>query len=979
MRTIPLSVLVGAVLAVLASAPGPVAAQPAAGNLGNNMAGEACRLAGDDIFCGGTVKTGGLNRVALGSALTGTDAARRAAVSSAIRGLPADGTAVGLRCDGGKSLDASTLLYSCTAGGGDAPHVVLAAVTPSGLFLADGLPGMIDVLSAAIAAQSGRPVSGAAAATAAVRTAFTPRVLNANANDYGGYLQLRAAGSRASTAGNYPASEQAYRDALDIETRLFGPDSAAVGATLLELALQVSNQQRFDEAAALFRRATPIVEAAPSPEIRARLASYRGLDAANQRHYEEALTFARQDTLARQRAVDAVRNGGLDMNGNPPVVTTLLDGELAHALRVQAALELRMGNTAGAQASAEKALYIITAHPDLPLAWRADIVTLMGEINARLGRVVVAERNFTDALAMDRKLFGEGGPTIQALLQLGRFYSDEQIYPSSVASYREAFTLLAKNPLARSQVVADQIVPFLTAANASLDGPDRARLEGEMFVAAQMTDSGVTGQTIARMAAQRAAETPALAAQVRATDDAIRGRDEARMALAAERAKTNDLRDAKREAALSAALATATSRADSAAAKLHTDFPAYATMADPGAVSLDVMKRALHPREAFAGFVIGVRSAYVLLVTSDSFTVKPIHTNADDLAADIADLRSAFVPKLGKLPDFSLTNAAALYNETLGPVSPQLENVDHLVVAASGDLASLPFSLLVTNAPGQSRDYVNAAWLIRKTAVSSTPSARAFMALRAAPRTAQARPFLGVGNPTFQGGGSNQALALNALAAACQAGGPADPALLRALQPLPETATEVQAVGRNLGASPDDILMGAGASEAGLRAKTLDQYAVLYFATHGMLPGELHCQAQPGLVLSPPATPATSTAADGLLTASEIAGLKINANLVVLSACNTGAAGGKAFGGGALQGLADAFFNAGAHAVLASHWEVPSAATTALMTGTFSNMAKDPKHDAAEALRQAQLALIAQGQTAHPFDWAAFTLIGEGA
>ncbi len=977
MRTTTLSVLAGALLALLAAPSAMAQTRAAPGELGNNMAGEACRLAGEDITCG-TVKTGGLHRVALGSALTGNDAGRRAAVAGAIRGLPTDGTAAGLRCDGGKSLDAASLLYSCTSGTGDAPHVVLASVTPSGLYLADGLPGMINVLSAAITAQSGAPVSGAAAAVTAVRAAFSARVLNANANDYSGYLQLRAAGSRASAAGNYPAAEQAYRDALDIETRLFGPDSAAVGATLMELALQVSNQQRFDEAAALFRRAAPIVEAAPSPEIRARLASYRGLDSANQRHYEEALTFSRQDVLARQRAVDAVRNGGLDMNGNPPVVTTLLDGELAHALRVQAALELRMGNTAGAQAAAEKALYIITAHPDLPLAWRADIVSLMGEINARQGRVVQAERNFTDALAMDRKLFGDGGPTIQGLLQLGRFYSEEQIYPSSITAYREAFALLAKNPLARSQLVPDQIVPFLAAASASLGGGDRARLENEMFTAAQMTDNGVTGQTIARMAAQRAAETPALAAQVRATADAIRARDEARMALAAERAKTNDLRDAKREAALSAALSAATSSADAATAKLHADFPAYATLADPGAVSLDTMKRALHPREAFAGFVIGVHASYVLLVTPEGLTVKPIQTNADDLAADIADLRSAFVPKLGKLPDFSLANAASLYNETLGPVSPQLANVDHLVVAASGDLASLPFSLLVT-APGQANNYVGAAWLIRKTAVSATPSARAFIALRGAARTNQARPFLGIGNPTFQGGGANQALALNALASACQAGGPTDPALLRALQPLPETAAEVQAVGRDLGASPDDILMGAGASEAALRSKTLDQYAVLYFATHGMLPGELHCQAQPGLVLSPPSGPASTTATDGLLTASEIAGLRINANLVVLSACNTGAAGGKAFGGGALQGLADAFFNAGAHAVLASHWEVPSAATMALMTGTFSNMAKDPRHDAAEALRQAQLALIAQGATAHPFDWAAFTLIGDGA
>jgi CHAT domain-containing protein len=146
-----------------------------------------------------------------------------------------------------------------------------------------------------------------------------------------------------------------------------------------------------------------------------------------------------------------------------------------------------------------------------------------------------------------------------------------------------------------------------------------------------------------------------------------------------------------------------------------------------------------------------------------------------------------------------------------------------------------------------------------------------------------------------------------------------------------------------------------------------------------MLPGELHCQAQPGLVLSPPTGAAAAANADGLLTASEIAGLKLNARLVVLSACNTAAGGGSRFGGGALEGLADSFFNAGAHAVLASHWEVPSAATTSLMTGLFENLSRDPTHDTAEALRQAQLRLIAQDATAHPFDWAAFTLIGDGA
>ena len=90
------------------------------------------------------------------------------------------------------------------------------------------------------------------------------------------------------------------------------------------------------------------------------------------------------------------------------------------------------------------------------------------------------------------------------------------------------------------------------------------------------------------------------------------------------------------------------------------------------------------------------------------------------------------------------------------------------------------------------------------------------------------------------------------LAAACQQNGPADPALLRALPPLPDTADEVQSVGRMLNAQPGSILLGAAATEGAVRNAKLGDYQILYFATHGLLPGELHCQAEPGLVLSPP-------------------------------------------------------------------------------------------------------------------------------
>jgi CHAT domain-containing protein len=201
--------------------------------------------------------------------------------------------------------------------------------------------------------------------------------------------------------------------------------------------------------------------------------------------------------------------------------------------------------------------------------------------------------------------------------------------------------------------------------------------------------------------------------------------------------------------------------------------------------------------------------------------------------------------------------------------------------------------------------------------------------------------------------------------------------LIRALAPLPETADEVRRVGARLNADPNSILLGAAASEANLRRQALGDYTVLYFATHGLLPGELRCESEPGLALSPPSGAASSTADDGLLDASEVASLQLNAELVVLSACNTAAGGGR-FGGEALSGLAESFFYAGARTLVASHWQVPSLATVRLMTGLFDRAGPQLSGGIAESLRQAQLAVASEAATAHPYYWAAFTVIGDG-
>jgi CHAT domain-containing protein len=212
-------------------------------------------------------------------------------------------------------------------------------------------------------------------------------------------------------------------------------------------------------------------------------------------------------------------------------------------------------------------------------------------------------------------------------------------------------------------------------------------------------------------------------------------------------------------------------------------------------------------------------------------------------------------------------------------------------------------------------------------------------------------------------------------------GGLADLADLRSWTPLPETADELCDVAKNLGVDPaTHLYFGARATEATIKRLsddgTLARHRIVHFATHGAIAGELSGASEPGLLMTPPDR--ASDFDDGYLSASEIAALKLDADWVILSACNTAA--GDAKGAEALSGLARAFFYAGARSLLVSHWEVASQSTVKLITKAVVELRTDPKIGRAEALRRSMLSLIetGQGYEAHPAYWAPFVLVGEG-
>jgi hypothetical protein len=176
------------------------------------------------------------------------------------------------------------------------------------------------------------------------------------------------------------------------------------------------------------------------------------------------------------------------------------------------------------------------------------------------------------------------------------------------------------------------------------------------------------------------------------------------------------------------------------------------------------------------------------------------------------------------------------------------------------------------------------------------------------------------------------------------------------------------------------VWLGSRATETNVkelnRKGELATYRVVQFATHGLIAGEVKNLAESALVLTPPAQ--ATEADDGLLTASEVTELKLNADWVVLSACNTPA--GSAVNAEALSGLARAFFYAGARALLVSHWQVNSDAAVKLTTGAFTALQANPQIGRAAALQQAMTAMVKSGNDTevHPSNWAPFILVGEG-
>jgi CHAT domain-containing protein len=278
---------------------------------------------------------------------------------------------------------------------------------------------------------------------------------------------------------------------------------------------------------------------------------------------------------------------------------------------------------------------------------------------------------------------------------------------------------------------------------------------------------------------------------------------------------------------------------------------------------------------------------------------------ANDLNQQVMQLRQSLTFDVDKPFDASL--AHKIYQETFGSIADKLQGKKRLSVVTNGALTSLPLQLLVTQDPS-GRSLKDVAWLVRSYAITVLPSVYSLKTLRAQSATSAAKkPMIAFADPIFSKNELRQVAALRSVANFYQNGKPDLVSLARVLPELPETEAEVRAIAEVLNVDRNDLKFGADASVTTVKNTKLDDYRIVYFATHALVAGEVEkfakVKAEPALALTIPEKPTELD--DGLLTASEVAQLKLNADWVVLSACNTAAEDKP--GAEALSGLARAF------------------------------------------------------------------------
>jgi CHAT domain-containing protein len=412
--------------------------------------------------------------------------------------------------------------------------------------------------------------------------------------------------------------------------------------------------------------------------------------------------------------------------------------------------------------------------------------------------------------------------------------------------------------------------------------------------------------------------------------------------------------------------------------------PGVTELATPRPLPVREFQRRLQGHEALIATLVTPLDLYVWAITGTGVTLTRHAITEREVADKVQRLRAGLMPGAGELPAFDAAVAHELYRLVFEPSSAALEGVTNVVWYGHGPLGSVPPAVLVTAPPPKPQlrtpaDFAATSFLVDRHAFAALADLSLFPWHRDRPLGGGSETrFLGVAAPmlTTEEIAGGQRSRSYELAGSGETGLTIDD--LQRLPRLAESVDEVTALAAVVGEPNSTLWLGPEASERHFEGGKLLGYRTLALATHGFLPGEIRDVPEPAMMLA--LEPGSRDRFDGILTSREIAGLKLDADLVILSACNTASADGRPRAE-TFTGLTQAFFAAGTRAQMVSHWPVMSSAAVQLSVGTVER-AKGKRVPLATSLQQAMQAVRKDGAASavesHPSYWGPFVIVGDG-
>lgn len=692
------------------------------------------------------------------------------------------------------------------------------------------------------------------------------------------------------------------------------------------------------------------------------------------------------------------------------------------AQKANLAAQVALGNDARAMAIYDQMRKAVAHNPEAAgQVFKGDLDVVQAMLHT--GQAEAAEKMAAVMLERSRQQIGEKAVrTAEIRGFLAMALADRGQLEAAVTAFRQSLPILidrirndtetetgSTRRQQRMVIIVERYIRLLSEMQDKGHLPTGFDAVNEAFMLADEARGSSVQRALTRSAARASIHDPALAEMARQEQDAQRRSNSLNDLLSQLLAAPPDQQLPTIQAKIRADIESLKQTRDRLKKEIGQRFPEYARLVDPPPVDIAQVAQMLHPGEVLLSWYFGRQGGHVWAIAAGGrsrFAALP--TDRAKMAAEVSRLRKALNPDVAtidQIPPFDVVAAHRLYGELIAPVADLLADARVMLAVPHAELGQLPLSLLVEkpvaqpgNAGPAFAGYREVPWLMRRIAIAQLPSVTSLASLRRLPSGSDDRlPFIGFGDPFFSEEQAAQADRKAATQQVAMRGVPlrlrniqrnqaVDSAELALLPRLPDTAQEIRDIAAALGAEPArDVFLNKSVNEKTVFETDLSNRRVIMFATHGLVPGELDGLAQPALALSSPKV--TGGEGDGLLTQEEILSLKLNADWVVLSACNTAA--GEGSGSEAISGLGRAFFYAGARALLVSNWPVETEASRTLMTDLFRRQSAKAGLGKAEALRLAMQGMVdGPGKVdpksgkpifsyAHPLFWAPFVLVGD--